>query len=60
MAYLKSERITSVGGFLDDVYECFKDQNLAEKFMIGISENIESFTPLFAQRCALSGWLAKE
>ncbi len=46
------------GGFLDDVYECFKDQNLAEKFMTGISENIESFTPLYAQRCAMSGWMS--
>ena len=47
------------GGFLDDVYECFMDQNLAEKFMTGISEDIESFTPLVAQRCALSGWQPK-
>jgi len=46
------------GGFLDDVYECFKDQNLAEEFMTGISENIESFTPLVAQRCAMSGWMS--
>ena len=44
------------GGFLDDVYECFKDQSLAETFMTGISEEIEKFTPLFAQRCALSAW----
>jgi len=47
------------GGFLDDVYECFKDQTQAEKFMTGISEDIESFTPLVAQRCALSGWQPK-
>lgn len=45
------------GGFLDDVYECFKDQSLAEEFMTDISNDIESFTPLYAQRCAMSGWL---
>ena len=45
------------GGFLDDVYECFEDQVLAEQFMIDISNNIDRFTPLFAQRCAMSGWL---
>jgi len=27
--------------------------------MTGISEDIESFTPLVAQRCALSGWKPK-
>ncbi len=48
------------GGFLDDVYECFEDQNLAEQFMTGISEEIERFTPLIAQRCALSAWSRKE
>jgi ubiquinone/menaquinone biosynthesis C-methylase UbiE len=47
------------GGFLDDVYECFKDQTLAEEFMTAISNNIESFTPLYAQRCAMSGWSPK-
>lgn len=47
------------GGFLDDVYECFEDQTLAEKFMTGIAGNIERFTPLVAQRCAMSGWTAK-
>ncbi len=46
-------------GFLDDVYECFEDQTLAEEFMTGISEDIESFTPLYAQRCAMSGWMPK-
>lgn len=45
------------GGFLDDVYECFEDQQLAEQFMTDISNNIESFTPLVALRCAMSGWL---
>ena len=44
------------GGFLDDVYECFKDQRRAEEFMGKLSEDIQSFTPLIAQRCALSGW----
>ncbi len=44
------------GGFLDDVYECFEDQGLAEEFMTDISKDVSRFTPLFAQRCALSGW----
>lgn len=44
------------GGFLDDVYECFQDQHLAEGFMVKISEDMHSFTPLIAQRCVLSGW----
>lgn len=44
------------GGFLDDVYECFGDQNRAEEFMTTISEDIQRFTPLTAQRCVLSGW----
>ena len=44
------------GGFLDDVYECFTDQNLAESFMQAIAQDIEQFTPLIAQRCVMSGW----
>jgi len=44
------------GGFLDDVYECFTDQELAESFMEGIAQDIERFTPLMAQRCVMSGW----
>jgi SAM-dependent methyltransferase len=44
------------GGFLDDVYECFEDQSLAEQFMIDIAQDITQFTPLVAQRCVLSGW----
>ena len=44
------------GGFLDDVYDCFTDQNLAEDFMNGIANNVESFSPLIAQRCVMSGW----
>ena len=44
------------GGFLDDVFECFEDQALAEHFMTDIAQNISRFTPLIAQRCVLSGW----
>ncbi len=44
------------GGFLDDAYECFEDQRLAEEVMTKVSEDVESFTPLIAQRCVLSGW----
>ncbi len=44
------------GGFLDDVYECFTDQNLAESFMQVIANDVSSFVPLFAQRCVMSGW----
>ncbi len=46
------------GGFLDDIYECFQDQGLANEFMEGIAENISNFTPLFAIRCAMCGWLS--
>lgn len=44
------------GGFLDDVYECFEDQSLADRFMTDIAQDITLFTPLIAQRCVLSGW----
>lgn len=44
------------GGFLDDVYECFEDQSIAERFMTDIAQDITRFTPLIAQRCVLSGW----
>ena len=44
------------GGFLDDVYECFADQSLADQFMTNIAQDITQFTPLIAQRCVLSGW----
>jgi SAM-dependent methyltransferase len=44
------------GGFLDDVYECFEDQSLADQFMTDIAQDISQFTPLIAQRCVLSGW----
>jgi SAM-dependent methyltransferase len=44
------------GGFLDDVYECFEDQGLADKVMTAVSEDTPSFVPLVAQRCVVSGW----
>lgn len=44
------------GGFLDDVYDCFGDQNQAEQFMAGIAEQVPQFVPLIAQRCVISGW----
>ena len=48
------------GGFLDDIYECFDDQNLAHEFMDDLSVKVERFTPLFAQRCAMSGFLPSQ
>ena len=45
------------GGFLDDVYECFEDQSLANEFMEDLSQDTNRFTPLLAQRCAMSGFL---
>lgn len=45
------------GGFLDDVYECFEDQVLAEEFMNVIADDVENFKPIVALRCAMSGWL---
>jgi ubiquinone/menaquinone biosynthesis C-methylase UbiE len=47
------------GGFLEDVYECFTDQGLAESFMQTISQDIPSFLPLIAQRGVMSGWHPK-
>jgi ubiquinone/menaquinone biosynthesis C-methylase UbiE len=44
------------GGFLDDVYECFTDQTVADQFMHTISLDIQSFVPLYAQRCVMSAW----
>ena len=44
------------GGFLDDVFECFEDQDRANEFMMTISQDIASFVPLLAQRCVMSGW----
>jgi hypothetical protein len=48
------------GGFLDDAYECFEDQALANEFMTVISNDLPSFLPLMAQRCAISGWIPKD
>ena len=44
------------GGFLDDVYECFLDQEVAESFMKGLAAETSSFVPLIAQCCVMSGW----
>lgn len=44
------------GGFLDDVFECFEDPSLAERFMTDIAHDVTQFTPLIAQRCVLTGW----
>jgi hypothetical protein len=44
------------GGFLDDVYECFEDPQLADEIMTAVSEDVPSFAPLIAHRCVLSGW----
>ncbi len=44
------------GGFLDDAYECFDDVRLAEEIMARVSQDMESMTPLIAQRCVLCGW----
>ena len=44
------------GGFLDDAYECFEDQGLADEVMTKVSEDMGSFAPLIARRCVLSGW----
>ena len=48
------------GGFLDDVYECFEDSQLADEVMTAVSEDVPSFAPLIAQRCVLSGWKPSE
>jgi ubiquinone/menaquinone biosynthesis C-methylase UbiE len=45
------------GGFLEDVYECFEDQSLAHEFMDDLSKDTSRFTPLLAQRCAMSGFI---
>ena len=47
------------GGFLDDAYECFEDQALANEVMTAISNDLSSFLPIVAQRCAMSGWMPK-
>ena len=43
------------GGFLDDVYECFSDQAVADAVMTTVAADLPSFIPLIAQRCVLSG-----
>jgi ubiquinone/menaquinone biosynthesis C-methylase UbiE len=48
------------GGFLDDAYECFEDQALANEVMTAISNDLSSFLPIVAQRCAMSGWMPKD
>ena len=47
------------GGFLEDVYECFTDQELAESVMQTISYDTQSFIPLIAHRGVMSGWHPK-
>ena len=44
------------GGFLDDVFECFDDQALADRVMTQVSEDLAGVLPLVAQRCVLAGW----
>ncbi len=44
------------GGFLDDVFECFEDQGLANALMNTVAQDLPSFLPLIAQRCVLSAW----
>ncbi len=47
------------GGFLEDAYECFEDPVLANEVMTTVSNDIDSFLPLFALRCTLSAWKAQ-
>jgi ubiquinone/menaquinone biosynthesis C-methylase UbiE len=47
-------------GFLDDAYECFEDQTLANELMTAISNDLSSFLPIVAQRCAMSGWMPND
>lgn len=48
------------GGFLEDAYECFEDQTLANEVMDTVANDLDSFTPLLAQRCAFSAWRPEE
>ena len=48
------------GGFLDDVFECFTDQELADQFMQAIADDVPSFVPLLANRCVMAGWLPRQ
>jgi ubiquinone/menaquinone biosynthesis C-methylase UbiE len=43
-------------GFLEDAYECFEDQTLAQEVMNTVADDLENFTPLLARRCVLSAW----
>ena len=43
-------------GFLDDVYDCFTDAAVADSVMHRIAHDLQSFLPLIAQRCVMSGW----
>ncbi|NKB81960.1 MAG: methyltransferase domain-containing protein [Nitrospirales bacterium] len=47
------------GGFLEDVYDCFTEQELADSVMNAVAYDIHSFMPLIAQRCVMSGWHVK-
>lgn len=44
------------GGFLEDVFECFEDQDLADTVMNVVAHDLSSFLPLIAERCVLSAW----
>ncbi len=44
------------GGFLEDAYECFTDPGLADTVMDAVAQDLQSFTPLLALRCALVAW----
>jgi ubiquinone/menaquinone biosynthesis C-methylase UbiE len=44
------------GGFLEDVFECFEDQPLANAVMNHVAQDLNRFLPLIAQRCVMSGW----
>ena len=44
------------GGFLDDIYECFADQELAEEFMTTIAADLKSFLPLIVYYWSIGGF----
>jgi hypothetical protein len=48
MPYLARAFQFSLSGI--DVYECFQDHELADKVMAQVSDDLERFTPLNAQR----------
>jgi SAM-dependent methyltransferase len=47
-------------GFLDDAYECFENSRLADQVMKTVAVDLQTFTPLIAHRCVLSGWKKKQ